>query len=251
MSFPRYWVGGLLTVMVWTGAARASGQTDSTKLPFLNPMATRAELESRLATVQRDGQQEEASAITQRLSDGDFAVGDRFVLYVQNQPTLSDTFTVREGQVVHLPGLEDVQMHGVLRSELQGHMFAAVSKFLRDPVVRTYPLIRLSLLGAVRSPGFYNVPADLTLSDAVTRAGGLQQNSDLDQAELRRGATLVLTGKQLRTALRKGETLDQLSLRNGDAIDVPEKSGSSALKVLGIVAVVVGIVASAVIIVRR
>lgn len=214
-------------------------------------MATRPELQARLASVQRDGPAEEASAITQRLSDGDFAVGDRFVLSVQNQPTLSDTFTVRDGQVVHLPGLEDVDMHGVLRSELQGHMYAAVSKFIRDPVVRTDALIRLSLLGAVRSPGFYNVPADLTLSDAVTRAGGLQQNSDLDQAQLRRGSTLVLTGKQLRTALRKGETLDQLSLRNGDAIDVPERSGSNVLKALGIIAVVVGIAASVIIIVRR
>jgi protein involved in polysaccharide export with SLBB domain len=252
MSLSRNWVGRLLVVAMWAGAARASGQTDSSKLPFLNPMATRNELESRLAVVKRDGPPEEANAIGQRLSEGDFAVGDRIVLHVDNQPTLTDTFTVREGQVIHLPGLEDVSMHGVLRSELQGHMYAEVSKFIRNPVVRTDPLLRLSLLGSVRAPGFYNLPADITLSDAFTRAGGLNQSSDLDKAELRRGGTLVLNGKELRTALRNGETLDQLSLRNGDAIDVPDKpSTSNALKILGITAVVVGIVASVVVITRR
>src|SRR5579862_3367042 len=196
--------------------------------PPANTEASRADLEAQLAQAERDtasGAQETrdearltAATLKDRLTNGDFQIGDRVLIYVQGQQTLSDTFTVREGQIIHLTGLTDVDLHGVLRSELQGHVFAAVSKYLRDPVVRTGSLVRIAVLGNVTRPGFYAVPADMLLSDAIMHAGGLGSTADIGHTTITRGGVVVLRPPQVTVAIRDGETVDQLSLRAGDQV---------------------------------
>src|SRR5579862_5263760 len=198
--------------------------------PPANTEASRADLEAQLAQAERDtasGAQETrdearltAATLKDRLTNGDFQVGDRVLIYVQGQQTLSDTFTVREGQIVHLPNLTDIELHGVLRSELQGHVYAAVSKYLRDPVVRTGSLVRLAVLGSVGRPGFYSISADMLLSDAIMNAGGLASNADVSRTKVSRAGAVVWRPSDVAAAIKNGETIDQLSLRAGDQLDV-------------------------------
>jgi protein involved in polysaccharide export with SLBB domain len=229
--------------------------------PARNAEASRAELESELAQAQRDttsGTQADrdqahmtVATLQDRLSNGDFQVGDRVLIYVQGQQTLSDTFTVREGQIIHLPNLTDVELHGVLRSELQGHVYAAVSKYLRDPVVRTGSLVRIAVLGNVQRPGFYAVPADMLLSDAIMHAGGLGNTADVARSKVTRGGVTVLQPQAVTVAIRDGETIDQLSLRAGDQVEVGAHHPSTFLTlILPITAAVVGIASALVIILR-
>lgn len=224
--------------------------------PTRNAQALRSELESQLALAQRETQtgsqkdREQASmtaaTLNDRLTNGDFQVGDRVLIYVQGQPTLSDTFTVREGQVIHLSSLTDVDLHGVLRSELQGHVFDAVSKFLRDPVVRTGSLVRVAVLGGVAHPGFYALPADMLLSDAVMHAGGLGNTAEIQRTVVTRAGVTVLGSKEVTDAIKSGSTLDQLSLRAGDQIEVGTTKPSTfltvVLPVVGGLAAVVGVI---------
>jgi protein involved in polysaccharide export with SLBB domain len=184
--------------------------------------------------------------LNDRLTNGDFQVGDRVLIYVQGQQALSDTFTVREGQIVHLTNLTDVDLHGVLRSELQGHVFDAVSKFLRDPVVRTGSLVRVAVLGGVAHPGFYALPADMLLSDAVMHAGGLDNTAQIQHTIVSRAGVTVLGSKEVTEAIKDGSTLDQLSLRAGDQIEVgatkPNTFLTVVLPIVGGLAAVVGVV---------
>jgi protein involved in polysaccharide export with SLBB domain len=224
--------------------------------PTRNAQASRAELEAELAQAQvqeksgsdkdRDQARMTVTTLNERLTNGDFQVGDRVLISVQGQPTLSDTFTVREGQLVHLTNLTDVDLHGVLRSELQGHVYAAVSKYLRDPVVRTGSLVRLAVLGGVSRPGFYALPADMLLSDAVMHAGGLGNTAEIDHTVVTRAGVTVLDQKTVTAAIKDGATLDQLSLRAGDQIEVGATKPSTfltvVLPVIGGLAGVVGIV---------
>jgi protein involved in polysaccharide export with SLBB domain len=233
------------------------GQT--TPPPTRNAEASRSELESELAGAQRETQsgsdkdKDQArmtvSTLNDRLTNGDFQVGDRVLISVQGQQALTDTFTVREGQIVHLSTLTDVELHGVLRSELQGHVYAAVSKFLRDPVVRTGSLVRLAVLGAVAHPGFYALPADMLLSDAVMHAGGLGNTSEIQHTVVTRAGVRVLGPQEITEAIKDGSTLDQLSLRAGDQIEVGATKPSTFLTIiLPVTGAVVGIVAAVVII---
>lgn len=237
----------------------ALGQTTR---PARNAEASRSELEAQLAAAQHDsvnGSQadRDQSAITaanlrDRLTNGDFQVGDRVLIAVQGQQALSDTFTVREGQIVHLSNLTDIELHGVLRSELQGHVYAAVSKYLRDPVVRTGSLVRLAVLGSVGRPGFYSISADMLLSDAIMNAGGLASNADVSKTSVSRAGSVVWRSSDVASAIKNGETIDQLSLRAGDQLNVGATHPNTFLTIiLPVTAAVVGIAVSVVLITRH
>jgi protein involved in polysaccharide export with SLBB domain len=196
---------------------------------------TRADLEALLrrldsATVSptysqpiRDRARTEAAQIRARLAQGDFQVGDRISLVVEGEQALSDTFAVRDGRVLRLPTVGDVALAGILRSELEDHLRVALAKYLRDPVVRARSLIRLSLLGEVGRPGFYVVPTDMVLSDALMLAGGPTGSANLTDVRIERSGQRVWGAAPLQDAIAQGRTLDQLDLRAGDQVVVPKK----------------------------
>src|SRR5437763_1041624 len=66
----------------------------------------------------RAGRLAEAAALRARLREGDFHVGDRIILAVSGETALSNTFTVRAGNLLEIPTLPPVSLRGTLRSEL-------------------------------------------------------------------------------------------------------------------------------------
>jgi protein involved in polysaccharide export with SLBB domain len=165
----------------------------------------------------------EASLIADRLQQGDFQVGDRISLTVDQEPKLSDTFTVATGRVVNLPDIGSIPLAGVLRSELTDYLTRRIGQFVRNPVVRTKSLIRISVLGGVGKPGYYTVPTQSLVSDVLMQAGGPTQSAKLLETRIERGKETMYGGEQLQEAIAQGRTLDALSLQAGDRIVVPEK----------------------------
>jgi len=159
-----------------------------------------------------------------RLSRGDFQPGDRIRLQVDSEPQLSDTFPVGPSQEVVLPIIGVVSLHGVLRSELQTAMTREIGRFLRDPVVRAFPLIRLSIAGEVAKPGFFLLPVTSVLSDVVTAAGGTTQNAEVEKMWVQRGDQRLYEGQAMQALMSEGRTLDDASIRPGDKFVVPAKN---------------------------
>lgn len=222
-------------------------------LPVARPgdlVSTRAELEQRLADYEASLASSEYSAeeqrrvsaeaetIRQRLEYGDFRVGDRILLSVQGEETLPDTAIVEPGQVIDLPLFGEIPVAGVLRSEIADHLSGEFSRFLREPVVRASGLVRVAVLGSVGNPGFFTMPAETMLADAIMAAGGPTGNANVDQVRIRRGPEEIMGGDQTRLALQQGLTLDQLNLQGGDQVTVPQRRGF--LGILGIMSTVVG-----------
>src|SRR2546422_365721 len=87
----------------------------------------------------------------QRPPGGDFGVGDRILLAVEGDPTLSDPFSVGLGGQLTLPLIGSVPLEGVLRSELQDYLTRRLAQNLRDPEVRTRAFVRLSVQGDRKS----------------------------------------------------------------------------------------------------
>lgn len=197
--------------------------------------ATRRGLEARaeqLEQTTRADAAREAAGIRQRLAEGDFKVGDRIVLVVEGEPALSDTFTVGLGSALTLPAIGEVSLTGVLRSELQSYLKRRLGESLRDPVVRARAYIRLSIEGAVTRPGFYGVPADALLSDALMAAGGPTGEADLRKVRIERDGRTVWEGKPLQQALAQGRTIDDAGLIAGDRYIVPHHGRTSVGDVL-------------------
>jgi hypothetical protein len=161
--------------------------------------------------------------IEMRLEEGDFRPGDLIALWVEGQPLFPDTLVVEPGPSVLLPNAGPVSLRGVLRSELQDHFAAELARYVRDPVVRVWPTIRVTVQGTVGRPGFYTFPASLPLGDAIMTAGGPGSNANMKRITIRRGTQVVLDGEGVQTAIAQGRSFDQIGLRPGDEINVPAK----------------------------
>lgn len=222
----------LTTLLVWTGVAQAQrlGNGDGGRA-----QVTRAELEYMLAQVEGTSgsadvdEQElvrlrrEAGLIRARLEEGDFQTGDRIELYVEGEGALTGEFTVSAGRVLRLPQVGDIPLAGVLRSELEEHLREQLSRFLRDPVVRARSYIRVTILGEVGNPGYYSVPTESLVTEALMQAGGPTRAANVTGIRIERDRQRIWQGRTMEQAVVEGRTLDQLSLRAGDRIILPKK----------------------------
>ena len=223
-------------VALLAGARPSPGQAESRDaVPALGLRATREALEARAARLEqaahrpelgngrRADAEREAAALRTRLTDGDLQMGDRVLLAVEGEKELSDTFPVGPGRALTLPGIGDVPLAGVLRSELQAYLVRRLAQNLRDPVVRARALVRLSIQGAVARPGYYAVPAEALVSDALMSAGGPTAEAQLDQLRIERGGKAIWQGKPLQQAIAEGRTIDGAMLVAGDEYVVPRR----------------------------
>lgn len=190
----------------------------------LRPMASRAELDTlaqRLATSDRDGL---LGRVRQRLDQGDFRPGDLVIIEVQGETALTDTFTVGRALELRLPPPTngDLSLRGVLRAELEERVQAYVARFLRQPVVRAQPTLRLAVQGEVENAGYYGVPADALVPDALMAAGGLTPTADMRKFKIVRGGRTILEGEELAAVIASRTSLDDAGIRDGDQFVIPK-----------------------------
>lgn len=210
------------------------------------PLATRQALEAlegQLAAGAGAADGSTLARVRARLQAGDFREGDLVLLEVQNEPALSDTFTVGPDVELTLPSptVGSLSLKGVLRSELQREVQTYLGRFILDPVCRATPLLRLSVQGEVARAGFHGVPANAVLAEALMAAGGTTPQADLHESLLERNSEEILDGKALQRAIAAGHTLDDLSLRDGDQIIVARRDDDSLYDRLRFVLVVVSV----------
>ncbi len=112
-----------------------------------------------------------------------------------------------------------------------------LGQYIKNPVVQARALIRVSVLGEVTRPGFYAVPIDLVLPDALMLAGGATQDARVDRLQILRGNSSLWRRSELQKAIAWGATLDELGMRAGDRIEVPkaQTDPESKWRIIGIV----------------
>lgn len=200
-----------------TGDARVSRES-------LTTLLTRYELAAQspaYSPVLRTEALDQAQQIRNRLEQGDFRAGDRLLLTVEEYAELTDTFSVAADQKLALPGVGEVDLKGVLRSEIQQKVSDAVALIIREPRVRTRALVRVLVDGAVANPGYYVVDSDVPISDLLMRAGGQDSEARLEAARVDRSGETVVTPEQFSQALRTGATIDQVGMADGDRLLIP------------------------------
>jgi protein involved in polysaccharide export with SLBB domain len=206
-----------------SGSAAAQQPPDSLAA---RPLASRASLEELVRRLEKDRADPALLArVRARLTEGDFQTGDRILLEVRDEPSLTDTFAVSPERELRLPSptIGVLPLRGVLRSEFEPAVTAYLAQFLRRPVVSARPLLRLSVQGEVVRAGFYGVPADAVLSDALMAAGGTTKDADMKKIRIERDGEALWQGRSLQEAVAAGHTLDQALLRDGDQIVVAKR----------------------------
>ncbi len=150
--------------------------------------------------------------------------GDRVLLQVAGDTSLSGTFTVKDGPVLELPGIGTVSLKGVPRDQLQPFLGQQLKLYLRNPDVKASVLVQVGVIGEVAKPGFYSLTTDELLSDALMAAGGPTRDARMDAASVKRGTATVRSTSAVRDALARGTTVGQLGLESGDQLIIPKQN---------------------------
>ncbi|HEV8265279.1 MAG TPA: SLBB domain-containing protein [Gemmatimonadales bacterium] len=178
-----------------------------------------------------------ASALAAQQRAEGFQAGDVIRLDVEGDTMFTGTFTVGPGPVLPLPEIGDIPLANVRRSDIEPYMQQQLGRYLRNRVVRAKALIRLSIVGEVERPGIYPVPIDLVLADAIMLAGGPTREAKFSATRIERGERRLVDGNRISQAIARGQTLDDLNLRAGDAIYVPaeaRRDPESKWRIIGI-----------------
>ena len=202
-------------------------------------LATRAELQDLLNRKGKSApSSDERRRAQDRLDNGDFQVGDQVVMRVRGDTGLSNTFIVKSGLILVLPDMPEVHLKGVLRSEIQATLLAAITQYLKAPQVEVEPLVRVGLLGSVARPGYYTVRADIPMSEVLMVAGGMTPDAELSKTKAVRGSAELRSTDEVRQAMASGMSLDQFGFQGGDEIVVGRRGGgfAGAVPIIGAMA---------------
>jgi hypothetical protein len=251
---PRGLVWSLLLAISFVIPELARAQAESPD--GRRAVATREELQAALTEAERiansggysDAYREDqrlvAGMIRGRLTEGDFQVGDQIQLTVFGEVDATGVQTVGPGRVLSVKGLPDIPLRGVLRSEVEPHLREQIGRYVRDAQVKARPMIRLSIIGGVLKPGYYQLDADMMLSDAVMSAGGILATAEFKRSIIHRGEAVLLEKENFTNALAEGQSLDQLNLQAGDAIEVGLKPTRDTYRTISMIAIIPGLILS-------
>jgi len=120
-------------------------------------------------------------------------VGDVLDLRFRTNPELNDQLTVRPDGFISTAFAEDVPAYGRTVAEVTNDLRTRYSKDLIDPhpslILRTFAPNRVYVSGEVNTPGeFITVGPNLTISQAIARAGGVKFSAEREKVFIiRRG----------------------------------------------------------------
>jgi polysaccharide export outer membrane protein len=170
------------------------------------------------------------------LGAGELKAGDRIVLTVEDEEALTDTFTVTAGPAVDLPSIGVVSLAGVQRQDVTKHLTVAIGKHIKSPVVRAQTLVRVAVLGEVERAGYFALPADALVSDAINEAGGPSADAEMKKIQWTRRGKVLQQGTKFRNSIAAGRTLDEMGMEAGDEIMVPRRTDSErTVRILSLV----------------
>jgi protein involved in polysaccharide export with SLBB domain len=144
--------------------------------------------------------------------------GDLIRLKVWREPDMSGDVVVDASGEATLPRLGPLRVTGWAPDSLRRHLVSSYAKYLRDPAIDVTVLPRVTILGAVRTPGVQNVDPTLTIADALALAGGVAGDGKQGKIELRR------RGAKIPVSLSMTARLADTPVRSGDQLFVPQRS---------------------------
>jgi polysaccharide export outer membrane protein len=157
--------------------------------------------------------------------------GDTIQVFVWRSPELTVTVPVRPDGKVSTPLVEDITAVGKTSSELAREVEKVLAEYIRSPqvnIIVTNPVStfnQVKIIGEVTNPQSIAYRDGLTALDAILAVGGLTQFAAGNRAKIsRKGAN----GKpeeirvKLEALVRKGKIAENVDLRPGDVLVVPQ-----------------------------
>lgn len=156
----------------------------------------------------------------------DYVIGaaDLIAISVLDNKELDTVVTVTPGGKVAVPLIGDIQAAGLTVQELTDRLTQELGKKVKSPQVtvtlREVNSYRIYFLGRVGKPGIQASKSEVTLLQALSLAGGIQEGTDLSLAYVARGKErLPVNFVKL---LREGDLSQNVTLNPDDTVVVPD-----------------------------
>lgn len=159
----------------------------------------------------------------------DYLIGPEDVLrvYVWNHPELSLSVPVRIDGKISLPLINDVMAQGITPMELKETITGKLSKYIEQPtvsiIIEAINSQKIVIVGQVNAPGVYKVGSLMTLMEAISKGGGLNEWANAKKIKVFRkekDKEKVMTVNY--DKLIKGEDMkNNIYVMPGDTIIVP------------------------------
>jgi len=120
-------------------------------------------------------------------SDSDYRIGPEDVLDISvwKNPELSRTVPVRPDGKVSLPLVNDIHAGGLTPTALREELTKRLSEYVPSPevavIVREVHSAKVSVMGAVRTPGRYDVRSPATVLELIALAQGFTDFASRDR----------------------------------------------------------------------
>jgi polysaccharide export outer membrane protein len=170
-----------------------------------------------------------------------YSVGPQDVLTISvwNQPNLSGKFTVEADGTFSFPLIGRIKVAGLTLPAVESELRRKLDpRFLKNPqisvAVDEYRSQRIFVVGQVRTPGIYPLSGDMTLIEALARAGSTTELARNEAVIVHAPAGANITEPLLPTEagasdvlhvdlnqLQSGSASQNVLLRDGDTIFVP------------------------------
>jgi protein involved in polysaccharide export with SLBB domain len=144
--------------------------------------------------------------------------GDRIRLKIWREPDLSGEYDVDESGQAVFPKVGALKVTGMSPAGLKDTLVRSYQVFLRNPAVEVRLLRRVNILGAVRTPGLYQVDPTMSLADAAALAGGAASDGSPDRVDL------IRDGAKLPVRLARKTRLADTPLQSGDQLYFRQRS---------------------------
>jgi polysaccharide biosynthesis/export protein len=164
--------------------------------------------------------------------------GDRLRVDIFNVPEYSGEFYVLGDGAINLPVVGAIPIQGQTVQKASQLLTAYFSRYVKRPIVTISVLaprpVQFAIAGEVTRAGSYTVPFTAenrrfpSISQAVQLAGGTTQTANLRQIQIRRGATGRIAYINLFDLLQRGNSGQDVTLRDGDTVFIPRSENVSA-----------------------
>jgi polysaccharide biosynthesis/export protein len=201
---------------------------------------------------QRDAQASGALSATSTAGNSGYLVGPTDILEISvfKVPELSKSVQVADTGTINLPLVGAVQASGKTASEIEKDLTRQLgAKYLKSPQVTVYVKDhnsqRVTIEGAVKSPGMFPIRGTLSLVQLLASAGGVDRDLYSKDVTVFRTVDGNRTSREFDIdAIREGKA-DDPQLRQGDLVVVDTSAAKSALQnTLKIVPATVGTAAA-------
>jgi polysaccharide export outer membrane protein len=150
---------------------------------------------------------------TEQTSFQTLSPGDEIRIAVWRNLELSGDFPIAaDGTIIH-PLYREVQVTGIPLSTVEERLRVFLTKYVTTPQFVIQPLVKIIVMGEVRSPNIYSVPPQTTIAQALALAGGPTERGKLDDVRV------IRDRQEIRMDVSKPDSdAGQLQIRSNDQI---------------------------------